>query len=251
VASVSYQFTGLRKDGSMIDVGVHGARATHGGRPAVIGLMQDISEKKLAEEQIQRYVVQLETAFMHTVEVATTLSEMRDSYTAGHERRAGHIAVAIAAELGFDARRQEGLRVAGYLHDIGKITIPSEILSKPGKLTAVEFDLIKGHSQASYDVLKNVEFPWPVAEVVLQHHERQDGSGYPRGLKGDAILLEARILAVADVIEAMSSHRPYRPGLGIDKALAEIERGRGTMYDADVADACLRLFQEKGYVIPT
>jgi len=250
VASVSYQFTGLRKDGSMIDVGVHGARATHGGRPAVIGLMQDISEKKLAEEQIQRYVVQLETAFMHTVEVATTLSEMRDSYTAGHERRAGHIAVAIAAELGFDARRQEGLRVAGYLHDIGKITIPSEILSKPGKLTAVEFDLIRGHSQASYDVLKNVEFPWPVAEVVLQHHERQDGSGYPRGLKGDAILLEARILAVADVIEAMSSHRPYRPGLGIDKALAEIERGRGTSYDPAVADACLKLFRDGGYTIP-
>ena len=215
-----------------------------------IGLIQDISEKKRAEEQIRRYVAQLETAFMSTVQVATTLSEMRDPYTAGHERRVAEIAVAIGTELGFDARRLEGLRVAGYLHDVGKITIPSEILAKPGKLTPIEFELIRGHAQASYDVLKEVEFPWPVAEVALQHHERIDGSGYPQGLKGEAILLEARIMAVADVVEAMSSHRPYRPGLGIDKALAEIGRGRGTSYDADVADACLRLFGEKGYTVP-
>jgi PAS domain S-box-containing protein len=249
-ASVSYEFTGVRKNGSTIDVGVHGARATHCGRPAVIGLIQDISEKKRAEEQIRRYVAQLETAFMSTVQVAMTLSEMRDPYTAGHERRVAEIAVAIGAELGFDSRRLEGLRVAGYLHDIGKITIPSEILSKPGRLTAIEFKLIQGHPQASHDVLKAVEFPWPVAGVALQHHERIDGSGYPQGLKGEAILFEARIMAVADVVEAMSSHRPYRPGLGIDKALAEIERGRGTVYDANVADACARLFGEKGYSIP-
>jgi len=182
--------------------------------------------------------------------VATTLSEMRDPYTAGHERRVGQIAVAIGAELGFDVRRQEGLRVAGYLHDIGKITIPSEILSKPGKLSPAEFQLIKGHSQASYDVLKAVEWPWPVAQVALQHHERMDGSGYPQGLKGEGILVEAQIMAVADVVEAMSSHRPYRPGLGIDNALAEIERGRGTSYDADTADACLRLFREGRYQLP-
>ena len=250
VASVSYQFTGLRKDGSTIEVGVHGARATQDGRPAIIGLMQDISEKKRAEEQVQRYIQQLKTAVMSTVEVATTLSEMRDPYTAGHERRVAEIAVAIGAELGFDTRRQEGLRVAGYLHDVGKITIPSEILSKPGKLSPLEFDLIKGHSQASYDVLKGVEFPWPVAQVALQHHERIDGSGYPQGLKGEAILLEARIMSVADVIEAMSSHRPYRAGLGIEKALAEIERGRGSAYDIDVANACLRLFRDKGYSVP-
>ena len=249
-ASISYDFVVVRKDGSTIDVGVHGAYATHLGRPAVIGLIQDISEKKRAEEQIRRYVAQLETAFMSTVQVAMTLSEMRDPYTAGHERRVAEIAVAIGAELGFDSRRLEGLRVAGYLHDIGKITIPSEILSKPGRLTPIEFELIRGHPQASYDVLKEVEFPWPVAEVALQHHERIDGSGYPQGLKGEAILLEARIMAVADVVEAMSSHRPYRPGLGIDNALAEIGRGRGTSYDADVADACLRLFGEKGYTVP-
>ena len=249
-AIASYDFTGVRKDGSTIDVGVHGARATHRGRPAIIGLLQDISEKKRAEEQIRRHMAQLETAFMSTVQVATTLSEMRDPYTAGHERRVAEIAVAIGAELGFDARRLEGLRVAGYLHDVGKITIPAEILAKPGKLTPIEFQLIKGHAQASYDVLKAVEFPWPVAGVALQHHERIDGSGYPQGLEGEAILIEARIMAVADVVEAMSSHRPYRPGLGIEVALAEIERGRGTSYDADAVDACLRLFREKHYQFP-
>jgi putative nucleotidyltransferase with HDIG domain len=160
------------------------------------------------------------------------------------------IAVAIGSELGFDERRLEGLRVAGYLHDIGKMTVPAEILSKPGKLTPIELQLIQQHSQASFEVLKNVEFPWPVAEFALQHHERMDGSGYPRGLKGEDIVLEARILAVADTVEAMSSHRPYRPGLGIDQALAEIERGRGAAYDPTVADACLRLFREKGYSLP-
>jgi PAS domain S-box-containing protein len=248
--SISYSTTALRKDGSTIDVGVHGSRANYQDRPAIIGMLQDISEKKRADDEIKRYIAQLETAFMSTVEVATTMSEMRDPYTAGHERRVAEIAVAIGAELGFDGHRREGLRVAGYLHDIGKIMIPSEILSKPGKLSAVEFQLVKGHSQASYDIMKTVEFPWPVALVALQHHERMDGSGYPQGLKGEAIVLEARIMAVADVVEAMASHRPYRPGLGIDKALSEIERGRGTAYDADVADACLRMFREKRYQLP-
>ena len=250
VQSLSYTFTAVRKDGAEIEVGVHSARATHNGRPAVIGMAQDISEKKRAEEQIQRYVTQLESAFMSTVNVAATLSELRDPYTAGHERRVAEIAAAIGAELGLDARRQEGLRVAGHLHDVGKMTIPAEILAKPSKLTPIEYQLIKGHPQAGYDVLKEVEFPWPVAEVALQHHERIDGSGYPQGLKGEAILFEARILAVADVVEAMATHRPYRPGLGIDKALAEIERGRGSVYDAAVADACLRLFREHGYQLP-
>jgi PAS domain S-box-containing protein/putative nucleotidyltransferase with HDIG domain len=248
--SVSYGFTAVRKDGAMIEVGAHGARATHNGRPAIIGLLQDISDEKRTEEEIRRYVAQIETAFMSTVRVVTTLGELRDPYTAGHQRKVAEIAAAIGAELGFDAHRQEGLRVAGYLHDIGKITIPSEILSKPGKLSPIQFQLVRGHAQASYEVLKGVEFPWPVVEVALQHHERLDGSGYPQGLKGEAILLEARIMAVADVVEAMSSHRPYRPGLGIEAAQAEIERGRGTVYDPVVADACVKLFQEKGYTIP-
>jgi len=217
----------------------------------VAGLAEDITERKRAGEKIQRYVEQLKTAFISTVEVATTLSAIRDPYTGGHERRVAGMAVAIGAELGLDAHRQEGLRVAGQLHDIGKITIPLEILSKPGKLTAIEYQLVQGHPRAGYEVLKDVDFPWPVAQVTLQHHERMDGTGYPQGLKGDAILLEARIIALADVVEAMSSHRPYRPGLGIEKALAEIERGRGTVYDSNVADACLRLFREKRYQLPT
>ena len=248
--NIANEFTGLCKDGSTITVGVNGTRAMHNGRPAVIGLIQDISEKKRAEEQIQLYIEQLKTAFMSTVKVATTLSEMRDPYTTGHERRAAEIAVAIGAELGLDEGRQEGLRVAGHLHDVGKITIPAEILSKPGKLSSIEYQLVQGHAQAGYDVLKEVEFPWPVAQVALQHHERIDGSGYPQGLKGEQILLEARIMAVADVVEAMSSHRPYRPGLGIEAALAEIERGRGSVYDSAVADACFRLFREKGCQLP-
>jgi HD-GYP domain-containing protein (c-di-GMP phosphodiesterase class II) len=203
-----------------------------------------------AEKQSRDYLARLERTLMNSVKVAMTLGEMRDPYTAGHERRVAEIAAAIGAELGLEASRQEGLRVAGYVHDIGKIALPAEILSKPGRLSAAEFQLIKEHPQASYDVLKSVEFQWPVAEIALQHHERLDGSGYPQGLKGEAILLEARIMSVADVVEAMASHRPYRAGLGIDKALGEVKRGKGTVYDPVVADACLRLFLEKGFRLP-
>ena len=247
--SVAFDFAVLRRDGVTIDVGMNGARATHEGRPAIIGLLQDISEKKRDDEKIQCYIEQLKTAFMSTVKVAMSLSEMRDPYTSGHERRVGELAAAIGAELGFDALRIEGLRVAGYLHDIGKITIPAEMLSKPAKLSPIEFQLIQAHPRAGYEALKSIAFPWPVAEVALQHHERLDGSGYPQGLKGEAILLEARILAVADVIEAMASHRPYRPALGIEVALQEIERGRGIQYDPAVADACLKLSRESRYLL--
>jgi PAS domain S-box-containing protein len=248
--SVALEFAGLRRDGVMIQVGANAARATHEGRPAIIAMMQDISERKRSEEDIRRYVEQLKIAFMSTVEVATIISEMRDPYTAGHERRVAEIAVAIGAEMGFDEDRQQGLQVAGHLHDVGKISIPSEILSKPGRLSAIEFQLVQGHARSSYDVLKGVAFPWPVAQVALQHHERMDGSGYPQGLKGESIMFEARIVAVADVVEAMSSHRPYRPGLGIEMALTEIERGSGMLYDVDVSVACLRLFREKCYQVP-
>jgi len=249
VARVGYEFSVRRKDGSLTEVGVFSTRANYRRRPAILGMIQDISEKKRSEAQVKSYMVQLETALMSTVTVATTLGEMRDPYTAGHARRVGEVAAAIGAELGFDAKFQEGLRVAGYLHDIGKISVPTEILAKPGRLDALEFELIKEHAQSSYDILKDVAFPWPVAQIAWQHHERLDGNGYPRGLKGDDILLESRIMAVADVVEAMSSSRPYRPGLGIDKALNEIRRGGGTAYDPNVAEACLRLFQ-KGYTIP-
>ena len=247
---IALEFTALFKDGHEIAIGANASFAIYHGKPAIIGLIQDISEKKHAEERIQNYVVQLKATFMSTVQLATSLSEMRDPYTAGHERRVSEIAVAIATEMGMDEQRLEGIKVAGFLHDIGKISIPSEILVKPGRLNATEYALVQGHAQASYEVLKHVEFPWPVATIALQHHERIDGSGYPNGLKGDGMLLESRIMAVADVVEAMASHRPYRPGLGIDKALAELERGRGTAYDADVVDTCLRLFREQGFDLP-
>jgi PAS domain S-box-containing protein len=207
------------------------------------------SERVHAEEQIQRHLGQLESAFMHTVMLAMNLSELRDPYTAGHERRVGRIAKAIAGELGLDESQIKGVEIAGYLHDLGKITIPTEILVKPGRLTEVEFALVQEHAAASYNILKDAELPWPVAEIAFQHHERLDGSGYPRGLKGDEIQLEARILAVADMVEAMASHRPYRPSLGIEQALAEIEKGSGKLFDPAVTEVCTRLFREKGFFI--
>jgi len=244
-------FTAIRRDGSHTEVGVNMAKAQFQQQPALIGLMQDISDRKVAEEQISRYAKQLEHSFMQMVTLATTLSEMRDAYTAGHEKRVALIAVAIGREMGLDAGRLEGLEVGGHLHDVGKVSIPSEYLSKPGRLSPIEYEVIKFHAQAGYDVLKNIDFPWPVAQIAHQHHERLDGSGYPQGLKGDQIILEARIVAVADVVESMGSHRPYRAALGIDKALAEIERGSGSLYDPEVAAVCLRLFREKQYQLPT
>lgn len=205
-------------------------------------------EKRAAELVIANN--NLQHSLMNTVKVAMTLGELRDPYTAGHERRVAELAVAISAELGFDKSRQEGMRVAGYLHDIGKMVIPAEILSKPGKLNAIEYQLIQMHARTGHNVLKSVDFPWPIAKVVLQHHERLDGSGYPEGLIGDDIILEARIMAIADVVEAMSSHRPYRPSRGTDIALTELERGRGTIYDAHIVDTTLKLFREKGYEFP-
>ncbi len=212
--------------------------------------IRDISERKRAEGASLRYLEQLKTALMNTVEVATIISEMRDPYTARHERRVALMAGAIGGEMGLDEKQQEGLRVAGSLHDIGMISIPTEILSKPGRISKIEMELIKAHAQASHDVLCGMEWPWPVATVALQHHERLDGSGYPNGLSGDQIILEARIMAVAYVVEAMSSHRPYRASLGIDRALAEIENGSGVLYDASAVNACLNLFRNKGFLLP-
>ena len=181
---------------------------------------------------------------MESIKAIAATVEMRDPYTAGHQERVAELAVAVAKEVGLSKEKVQGIYVAGIVHDLGKIGTPVEILNRPGKLSAVEFALIKQHAEAGYEILRNVEFPWPIAEIVRQHHERLDGSGYPHGLKDGAILPEARILAVADVVEAMASHRPYRPGLGIERALQEIERGRGTLYDASVVDACVKLFRE-------
>ena len=172
---------------------------------------------------------------------------MRDPYTAGHQRRVARLATAIAAEMGLEESRVQGLHMAGVVHDIGKIHVPAEILSSPAKLSNAEFEIIKTHPQTGYEILKGIDFPWPVAEIVWQHHEKLDGSGYPRGLKDEEILLEARILTVADVVEAMASHRPYRPGFGIFPSLQEISRNKGKLYDEQVVEACQRLFMEKGF----
>ena len=178
------------------------------------------------------------------------LVELRDPYTSGHERRVGLVAADIARELGWSNDRCELLKQVGLLHDIGKIAIPSDILSKPKRLTSAEYELVKTHSEAGFDLLKDIDFPLPLAEIVRQHHERMDGSGYPFGLIGNAILPEARVLAVADVLESMASHRPYRPALGIDMALAELETDAFSLYDAEVVGAISRMIRNKGYVIP-
>ena len=175
--------------------------------------------------------------------------ETRDPYTAGHQRRVANLGRAIAQEMGLTEHQIDGIRMAGTVHDLGKISIPAEILSKPTKLSDIEFSLIKTHPQISYDILKDIDFPWPVAQTVFQHHERINGSGYPLGLKGEEILLEARILAVADVVEAIASHRPYRPAYGIEVALEQISKKKGILYDTAAVDACLRLFKEQRFVL--
>jgi putative nucleotidyltransferase with HDIG domain len=177
---------------------------------------------------------------------ANTL-EFRDPYTAGHQRRVGELAKSLAQELGCSDEEVEGVYLAGLIHDLGKVAVPAEILSKPSKLSRLEFDLIKLHSQVGYDILKDITFPWPIAEIVRQHHERLDGSGYPQGLTEKDILFESRILAVADVVEAMSSHRPYRPGLGVENSLHELAKRRGKLFEVRIVDACFDLFQQQKF----
>ena len=207
----------------------------------------DITERKLAEVKLQQTLESLKKAFGTIIQVMASAVEMKDPYTAGHQIRAADIAVTIAEEMGLNQEKIDGIRMSATIHDIGKLSVPAELLSKPTKLTDIEFTLIKEHSHSGYEMLKNVESPWPLAEIIHQHHERMNGTGYPRNLKGDEILIEARILAVADVVEAMASHRPYRAALGIEVALEEIEKNKGILYDVVVADACLRLFREKSY----
>ena len=222
-------------------------------RAAELVIANEEKVRRLAELVLARIQAahnnKIQLSLMDTIGIARDLVELRDPYTAGHEKHIGDLAKAVAEELGLDEKRQEGLMIAGYLHDIGKIVVPAEILCKPSKLSPEEYNLVKNHVQVGYELLKKVTFPWAIAEPVLEHHERLDGSGYPNHLKGDEISLEGRILGVCDVIDAMSSFRPYRPALGIEKALAEIEHGRGTLYDEIVVDACIKLFREKGYVI--
>jgi PAS domain S-box-containing protein len=238
-----------RKDGidGVCETSILPLRNEYGDMTAVFGVCRDITENKKAAEILQRSYDQLRETFIATVNTLASTIEMRDPHTAGHQRRVTILACAIAEEMGLTEDQFDGLRMAGLIHDLGKINVPAEILSKPGRITEIEFSLIRYHPQVCHDILKTIELPWPVAKIVLQHHERLDGSGYPNGLKGDDIMMEARILSVADVVEAMASHRPYRPALGIELAFEEIINGRGTLYDPEIVDACVRLFSEKRF----
>jgi PAS domain S-box-containing protein len=239
----------IRKDGTKLCIqsSVSLIRNTSDEPIGFRGIMRNITERKQAEDELKQTLERLRKAVGTTIHVMVSAVEKRDPYTAGHQVRSANIARAIATEMRLPQEMVEGIRMAGSIHDIGKLSIPAEILSKPAKLSEMEFSLIIEHPQSGYEILKDVESSYPLAEIVYQHHERMDGSGYPRNLKGDDILMEARILAVADVVEAMASHRPHRPSLGINAALEEIEKNKGTLYDADAVDACLRIFRDKGF----
>ncbi len=197
-------------------------------------------------EELRKSYEKIRVILEGTVLAMSKIVESRDPYTAGHEQQVARIAALIAGKMPIPDDQIEAIRVAGSLHDIGKIAVPSEILTKPGRLSRLEMEMVKTHCQNAYDILKTIEFPYPIAQIILQHHERMDGSGYPQGLHGKDILLEARIIGVADVLEAMSSHRPYRPALGIETAIDEITRHRGKLYDPDVVDACLAIYNQEG-----
>ena len=213
----------------------------------VLWLLRDVREGKAEEERLKSLLSRIKSSFHGIVEAVAAAVEIKDPQTAGHQGRVAQLAVAIAREMDFSLNRLEGIRVAGLLHDIGKIAVPIEILNKPGELNDLECEFIKSHCQIGFDLLKNIDFPWPVLEAILQHHERLDGSGYPAGLTDKDIILEARILGVADVVEAMISARSYGPAQGIDQALEEIHQKSGILYDPEVVDICLKLFVEKGF----
>lgn len=233
-----------RKDGATIWVHrtMRAVRDEKGKILYLEGLVTDITDRKKSVDQLRK-------ALVDTIQAIASIVESRDPYTAGHQRRVADLAAAIAAEMGLSVELIEGLRMAGVIHDIGKVSVPSDILNMPRKLTDIEFSLIKTHAKSGYEMVKDIEFPWPIARMILEHHERINGSGYPNGLTGDRLLLESRILAVADVVEAMATHRPYRAALSLDVAMDEITKNRGVIYDPDAVDACLRLFREKGYKI--
>ncbi len=240
----NYEVKFHRKDGGAF-WGSATMKAIRNGKDQILyyeGIIEDITERKLSIERLRK-------TLGGAVQAIASLVETRDPYTAGHQRRVADLARAIATEMGLSGDQIDGIRIAGTIHDLGKISVPSEILTIPRKLTALEYSLIKNHPQSGYDILKDIEFPWPIARMIVEHHERINGSGYPNGLRGEDLLIESKILSVADVVEAMATHRPYRPALGIDAALAEITANRGILYDPEVVNACLRLFRDKGYQI--
>lgn len=236
-----FETTHLRKDGSTYPVEVHLQLVDVARKKSFLAIVLDVTERKTAARNLEKTLQGIIRATARTVEV-------RDPYTAGHQERVAELAEAIAREMGLDESRVQAVNFASVIHDLGKIAVPPEILNKPGRLSEIEMELIKTHSQVGYDILKGIDFPWPVAEIILQHHEKIDGSGYPRGLKDGQILLEAKIICVADVIEAISSHRPYRPALGMEAALQEIRANAGKLYDPTVVEHCLNLIEKKGFV---
>lgn len=244
---IFYETVHVHRTGKTIPIELSSRIIEYEGEPVALSIARDITERKRAEEERKQSFERLRKALEETVNALASAVEMRDPYTAGHQHRVTNLAWAIAREMGLSAYQLEGVRMAGIIHDVGKIRVPAEILSWPGRLKEIDFNVIKTHPQVGYDILKRIEFPYSVAQIMLQHHERMDGSGYPGGLSGEEILMEARILAVADVVEAMASHRPYRPALGIAKALEEISKNKGILYDPDVVDTCLKLFNVKNF----
>ncbi|HEX68052.1 MAG TPA: HD-GYP domain-containing protein [bacterium] len=239
-----------KKNGTGFWVEATGSKILIGKKPITLVTVRNISQRKKAEKMAQESLNKLKRIFEETVFALASTIEIRDPYTAGHQRRVAYLASVLGKELGLPEERIEGLRLGALTHDVGKIYVPAEILNKPTKLTSLEFGLIKQHPIIGYNILKGIEFAWPVREMILQHHERLNGSGYPCGLKGDQIIFEARILAVADVVEAMSSYRPYRPALELERALEEISRNKGKLYDPEVVEACIKLFWEKSFIWP-
>ena len=235
---------GLTKNNIRINVEIAVHRFILNGKPVLLSVIRDITERKQTEDKLRHSMDQLQYTLKAAINALASATEMRDPYTAGHQERVARFALAIATEMGLPEEQKEGIHIASVVHDIGKLAIPAEILSKPTKLSATEYAMIKIHPGVGYTILSKIKFPWPIAEIVHQHHERLDGSGYQRGLAGQDILLEAKIICVADVVEAISSHRPYRPALGMDKALEEITLKKGTLYDAAVVEACRKLIME-------
>jgi PAS domain S-box-containing protein len=242
-----YEVSIVRNDGEIRNLYVFRKDIFWNGNKQYQVIYQDITGRREAEKKLSQTLKNLRHSIKATIQVLGMASEERDPYTAGHHRRVASLARTIARDMGLASNVVEGIRLAGSIHDIGKLSVPSEILSRPTKLNDLEFSLVKEHPVSGCEMLKHVESPWPLAQIVHQHHERIDGSGYPNNLKGTDILIEARIMAVADVVEAMSSHRPYRPAWGIEAALEEIEKNKGTLYDKNVVNTCLKLFREKGY----
>jgi PAS domain S-box-containing protein/putative nucleotidyltransferase with HDIG domain len=235
-----------KKDGSIITVEINSRVAYKYGRPSYYeGIVRDITKRKVAEKKVAQSYQKLKKILDDVIETLASIVEIKDPYTSGHQKRVALLAVAMAREIGMDEEKIEVLNTAALIHDMGKINLPASVLTRPGRLSKIEFDMVKTHPRLGYDMVSHIEFPEPIADIVLQHHERLDGSGYPQGLKGDEIIPEAKILAVADVVEAMCSHRPYRPALGISKAVEEIRKGRGKLYDTKAVDACMKVIKSK------